>query len=972
MYNITLTIISILFILFPGIIAAFFYFRKNTIVERLLIGAFSSYVFISFLGFLLLFFGINFNMVTAYAVLIFTYIIAIFIALKYKASINDLINIEKEKQEIVISVIIIAILYIGFIIRLTSLTPIFYELDPYYYLYVTVQILNYGNLPLNDQTAWWPVVNVSHRTIPGLGFYQALVYVINEGKTTVDVYKLPFYASFYPPLISVFMGFFIYLAFKTRFSTFSSLLASLIFITTPGIVAKTQAGLFEAQPNGFLFHIVALSLIYLSIVDRQYLPLLFLSFIGYMPLANTQVQVSVFYIIILTLFLYFEKNEREFFLIYIGYAISNLLFAIFNIASLSLKYMVIYVALPIILLLSLLFKDRIKGIIQDKKINAQFKFIIAFIALLAIYPAFILLNDLFVGIATYSVPLVRTIAEQNPAGESLGPLLGIVGVEFKEGVMQLFAPLAELVELIFSSLYKIAETVFGYNIIYIDKIPNLIFIILLFLTALFIKNIYDFLKKKQSLDYPLFLIYAFFLPIAFLGILKAKFAIQLALASGLAGAFAFSYAFVFVESLIKKFFINVNYQYFASLLLLLLMSFIVLQLNIGGIAYIPFAAAEKPGFNNLYKNAMPNICDDNICSFENFNLTIGQLCLKDTGLSYLCKLYKPETSVLSFCSSDKQYLCNLANGNAKIWDMFSQSNCVMYFVLSYNINEKNIKYVYNACPSSLPKEWLEAMEFINTLPKDAKITSWWDYGHWINYFGQRNAVIRNDHISLDMIGDIAHAYIMANMTDFNKITKYYGSDYALFDREILFAGDAFGGKFYALNYLACARNNLTDASKEQLTSECEFENAWETIYVTNETCIVSKITNKTGYVAYSTQLGIAGKQDISRLKRAYCLSTAKIVDGKEIIATYYLDKKNENDELQLNKALLLPYSDGIFYLAYTKDKIWIVNGSVVDGYDDRKGRFYESPLYMAFMLNELPGWEKIFDNGYVKIYKRLK
>jgi hypothetical protein len=66
----------------------------------------------------------------------------------------------------------------------------------------------------------------------------------------------------------------------------------------------------------------------------------------------------------------------------------------------------------------------------------------------------------------------------------------------------------------------------------------------------------------------------------------------------------------------------------------------------------------------------------------------------------------------------------------------------------------------------------------------------------------------------------------------------------------------------------------------------------------------------------------------------------------------------------------MPASDSSYNALYTKDKIWLYNNTITDGYEDRKGRFYESPLYRAFILNDLPGWDKVFDNGYVKIYKR--
>ena len=60
-----------------------------------------------------------------------------------------------------------------------------------------------------------------------------------------------------------------------------------------------------------------------------------------------------------------------------------------------------------------------------------------------------------------------------------------------------------------------------------------------------------------------------------------------------------------------------------------------------------------------------------------------------------------------------------------------------------------------------------------------------------------------------------------------------------------------------------------------------------------------------------------------------------------------------------------------FVVVYTKDKVWLENGNITDGWNDRKGRFYDSVLYKAFILQELEGFDKVYDNGDVKIY-RLK
>ena len=56
---------------------------------------------------------------------------------------------------------------------------------------------------------------------------------------------------------------------------------------------------------------------------------------------------------------------------------------------------------------------------------------------------------------------------------------------------------------------------------------------------------------------------------------------------------------------------------------------------------------------------------------------------------------------------------------------------------------------------------------------------------------------------------------------------------------------------------------------------------------------------------------------------------------------------------------------------YTKDEIWLESGEVKSGYEDRKGKFYDSNLYKAFFTGDLPGFELAYmtPGGDVKIYK---
>jgi hypothetical protein len=301
----------------------------------------------------------------------------------------------------------------------------------------------------------------------------------------------------------------------------------------------------------------------------------------------------------------------------------------------------------------------------------------------------------------------------------------------------------------------------------------------------------------------------------------------------------------------------------------------------------------------------------------------------------------------------------------------------------------------------LSEYWIDSMEWVkgNTEP-NSRITSWWDYGHWINFFGERNAVIRNEHASHKMIGDVAHNYVDATPSELLSWMKEHDSKYALFDTELVYGGSSLGGKYGALNYLSCARDNDTSVAQNPGESKCEADHLWETIFISSSPCTISSLTNRTGYTAYKIYVGqtylpyypgfcvnvvdanVAASCRINiRAVPTYCVGNTTLATGESTYVTYYLNQTYPNGDLKLNKALLqLPYQLESTYhmgsvtsvtLFYTNDKIWLENGEIKSGYEDRKGKFYDSSLYHALFLNELPGFRLVYSSptGAVKIYK---
>jgi hypothetical protein len=275
--------------------------------------------------------------------------------------------------------------------------------------------------------------------------------------------------------------------------------------------------------------------------------------------------------------------------------------------------------------------------------------------------------------------------------------------------------------------------------------------------------------------------------------------------------------------------------------------------------------------------------------------------------------------------------------------------------------------------------WVDSMDWIskNLGPGD-RVTSWWDYGHWINYFGDRKTVLRNEHASRGMIGEIAYSYIVGTPQDLAKAMNYFDSRYALFDMELITSGSSFGGKYGALNYLGCVHAGKTALLQQPGTSDCEFEHSPERILISKvqlpqTVCTISESQNRNGLLAYQV-----GKNGPDLSKPIYCVGEATLRDGRSISGTYYLDRKDENGDLVLSKGfinLLDDQQDAAFAeMVYNLDPVWPgANGTWVAGIDDAKTAFYSSNLYRGYFLGTIPGFELVYKsaNSEVKIYRMV-
>jgi hypothetical protein len=1026
----------------PGAILAFSVFRKSRYLafEKLFIGFGLGLIILPAIPFILyMLVGIKFSYTIALFCVALFYAIAI--ALFVKNKVYEDFTVPKNlsfNKNIAIALIILIILFLSFWIRILPYSPIFFELDPYFYTDVAQQILTFGENPPDDQTAWYPDAVVSHRTVPVLGYMEALWYSFYNGGTSYDNLLLANIASIYPPICASLALFFLYLFVSSSYRREWGILAAGIAGFIPIFLFKTTAGEMEVQPYAF-FALAFFLAMYASMIKEKRIVFAVFAGLTYGAVALgsaseiVALTIMLIFVAIQSIYLYLKENDLEelksliklnAIVFVIGPLFSTgILKGFFYNGSFSFFYPLIF--LVVIIFAALLFFLR-KIVSERLNLDGTLTMILyvgvlTFIILAGLVAYFFTPLGVYakgfissaISIAQYNVPLDRTIAEQHPAGADLSGSLGFISATYPGGLDILMSIPSAIVNVMIGISITILNFFSGTNIVFTPKANNM----LLFWIALFgISLIYSFFRSLKSKDTLLFLFAAAIFPPLIIGIIKAKYTIYAGFLIAAGIGFIFGEGENIIKSIVKRIEKDENtalqYSQYGFYVLALLAALIILSqflVSAGGFAPIILSQSMKTRFQ------------DDPASFTNkFQSICTNLAAKGISEETICTQYR--NAGFAMCTMYDSSICTVASdpvsyANSGTNNQYNRKLC--YYSLISDITNPKQEEMVNAdfrC-KRLSEYWIETMEWIkDKSPQNSRFTSWWDYGHWTNFFGQRDTVLRNEHRSKFMIGEVAHDYLDGTPVELAAFMKSRDSKYAIFDMELVGSAQSLGGKYGALNYLMCARNNQTDVSKQPGMSQCEADHLWETVIVPRDIsangCTISEMANKTGVIGYkaywtydknvdllyspnypyvsgyacfadalSNKNTVAVCQNFIEVKPAYCIGDVLLANSQPGIGTYLLNETYPNGDLKLNKARVIVSSSypQTFHLGdvtsinlfYTKDPIFLENGQITDGYDDRKTKFYSSTLYQALFLDDLPGFTKVFETKdlMVKIYK---
>ncbi|MBN2122282.1 hypothetical protein JW721_04480 [Candidatus Micrarchaeota archaeon] len=977
----------------PGMLFSLAILKKKELplFDKAAIGLGAGLAIPSLFAFLLFLIGVPFSYEMAIGCIALFYIISIALFAKEKAW--EGISLPKDYNKLAPSAALALIMLLSFWIRVGTYGPVFMELDPYFYIQHTALILQDGGAPLEDFSAWYPYP-VSHRTMPEKAYLEAIAYTLYNGGTDFDLYLLSTVAGMLPPIMAALAVFFLYLLVSSEYKRIFGIAAAGVAAFMPMFIMKLMAGESEVQPYAF-FGIAFTLAMYALATKRKDLAFAFLGGIALMATflgsASGVVITTALLIFILlqALFLFYMKKglletvQVNGIIIGLGAVFPQILQNLFHDSFildgiLSGQVLLLLCAYALSLVLFAIQKNppQLKKLNLDLDLKQAYVpaaiILIAVVLLVAFTPVGGVLFSIVKGVlgtAEFKVPLERTIAEQGVAGAAFESELGFAAMDFnglptleqllekfssENVVIALFGLIVGLLQhvfalfsgiltavsnLILSVMVLVLNAVFGTGLEYSDKNNSMLMVIIFAVFASVLYSAFGMFKKKEERLALLFA--AFIFPVSIIGLMKTKYAIYL----GFAIAAGLGVSLGELQGVVDKLIGNLKdeekrkkYANYAMLgFTLISFLFIFFEWN-NGLA------------GNLFASSFTQRFGDNPAALQE---KMENLCAV-SGYSPACE-----------AAADPEAY---ASGGMKY--QYDPVLC------AYSI------YADPAAPTAgeqasaslrcnvLTSYWIEFLEWEHDeSPENARFTSWWDYGHWTNYFGQRNTVLRNDHARHDMILEVAHGYIYGTPEELRQFMLSHDSEYAFFDREILINSDgSFGMKFSALNYLACSRNNETGVDNAPGTSVCESEHTWERLAIPAATqgCVLSPLTGETGLLVYDAFTGT----------RKYCLGEETLLSGETIPALHKLNETYANGDLKLQKAFLkqiATLSDGtrVLDVYYTKDLLWLENGEAKTGWEDRTTKFYDSVLYQAFVLEDVEGFTQVFktSDGAVKVYK---
>ncbi len=664
-----------------------------------------------------------------------------------------------------------AVIFFGFFARIaTSWNPVFFEFDPYYYDFLTESIVKDGSVPVMGPDAFFPQMKF-HRDSPLMQYMTAGWYLVYQQVAGIpfDKFELIRVIQLYPAIVGALLSFLAFAMMREETGDKIALLVAAMFAFTPQLIKKLSAGVSEQQPFGIFLILLIFAAFALAIKTKSYRVALvagatmFFAMIGTLQFIFPFMVLTGFILIQTVLDFVSGRLDNKTIaingIVVAGAVLGNVALKIYQASAFDANffangvYLLVASLVPALAFLAaekwgLLGHVSAMGRRHNlSETRSRIILVAAVLVALGLVFAFTPLNqrvtgyvDAVLGISKAGKPILMTVQEE-----------GRSSTAFDE------------------SSYGFFHGMFGPE--------NLLVFVTLLVSAVMVLDLISKNKPHFALAAggTAFALVAFNEPVDYAVRMVAEFfgASQ----SAILRAFTENNVLVFMVISIAAASISYlvadrkNKLLLFSLLVFFPIAFIGLQ-KVKYTLHLAFALSILFGFllaessrcieqmSKLFSLASHETAQKLSSAFF---LVIGSLMV----LSQL--VYAVGSPVVVFC--DDTPIGTTVNPISR----------------QFAIPGKEVFSSMAAlCYGSITSDWLETTKWMRTsTEKGSRFMSWWDYGHWTTFFGERYTVIDPNNIFDEYDQQVARAIVGDSFENLVETMEYHDADYLMLDSELV-------------------------------------------------------------------------------------------------------------------------------------------------------------------------------------------
>ncbi|MBU1197107.1 hypothetical protein KJ765_01195 [Candidatus Micrarchaeota archaeon] len=690
-----------------------------------------------------------------------------------KDAFNHWSNVKHDWRLKAVFAVLLLIAVYGFWLRVnTSWAPNFFEFDPYYYDQLTRMLVETGQIPVESDLSYFPEMK-SHREFPVIHYLTGGWFLLHQdfSGSLFDKTDMILIIQLYPPLVAVFLVWLAFLYLKEEYGPYVGLTGAALLTVMPQLVSKFAAGVSEQAPFGIFISVAALIFFGLALGRKSVRLGLIAGLVAFLSVTGSAHHIWPFTV----LAAYIALQAMVDFLSH----------------EMDKTYTEIY----------LLFGG---GALFGNILLAFYRVAPVSIEFITSGTQLVVLSAVF-ALFLYALAHFRVGERLKLSSPKLMALVLILGslVLFISPLGSKFIGIANSslgYATVSNALYKTvqegAATNPGfYRSAFGEFNPEQV---LLMATLMAVLSAFVVIWRRVEKQYAAtFLIVALFLIFfnsfldSLLTVLANAVGSSLPALATLIGFLTSSDVFIFLIVSLGSMILLYAYSEKRDRLALLtiLIFFPVAYIGLNRVKFLVHLAVAL-GF------AIPFILGELKRTFETLN---------DNYQLMESKYLRGAMTVIVLLTGLILFNMQLPIANAA-------SNGLQY--------------------SRISPDWMESLDWMKDhLSDNDRVISWWDYGHWIVFFGESKTVLDPGNVHPDFDQQTAHGFVNGNTQELINTMKQHGATYLLADAELV-------PKWGALNYLSGTysgpENGFTpsianwDAGPGQ--SEYETEHAFEQIY----------------------------------------------------------------------------------------------------------------------------------------------